>query len=183
MISVPQPRTVVAIVLSRGAMRYTFMSDFLTDEIKAAIAPKGRTLLITIGNPLRADDGLGPFVGESVNFKSSECRVINAYTTPENIAQTAINFRPEKIVLLDAAHFGGRPGELRIIPLEHINQAAVISTHSFPLSVTFSVVREDTGAELVALGVEPASMEYEEGLTPAVKESALRLIEYFNSME
>jgi len=42
------------------------MSEFLTDEIKAAIAPKGRTLLITIGNPLRFDDGVGPFVGEQV---------------------------------------------------------------------------------------------------------------------
>ena len=159
------------------------MSNFLTDEIRAAIAPKGRTLLITIGNPLRADDGLGPFVGEQVRFKFPGHSVINAYTTPENIAQTAIDFKPEKIVLLDAARFGGRPGELRIIPLERINQAAVISTHSFPLSVTFSVVREDTGAELVALGVEPASMEYGEGLTPAVKESALSLIQYFNNIE
>ncbi len=159
------------------------MSTSLTEEIKAAIAPKGRTLLITIGNPLRADDGVGPFVGEQVRFKSSEHSVINAYTTPENIAQTAIDFKPEKIILLDAAHFGGRPGELRLIPLEHINQAAVISTHSFPLSVTFSVVREDTGAQLVALGVEPGSMEFKEGLTPAVKESALSLIEYFNNIE
>ena len=157
------------------------MSNFLTDEIKNAIAPKGRTLLITIGNTLRADDGLGPFVGERVKFKTPDCQVINAYTTPENIAQTAIDFKPEKIILLDAAHFGGRPGELAIIPLDLINQQTVISTHSFPLSVTFSIVREDTGAELVALGVEPASMEYEEGLTPEVKESALILIEYFNN--
>ncbi|MFA6434779.1 MAG: hydrogenase 3 maturation endopeptidase HyCI [Elusimicrobiales bacterium] len=158
------------------------MSNFLTDGIKAAIAPKGRTLLITIGNSLRADDGLGPFVGEQVRCKNPAFLVINAYTTPENIAQTAIDFKPEKIILLDAAHFGGRPGEMRIIPLDLINRQTVISTHSFPLSVTFSIVKEDTGAELVALGVQPASMEYEEGLTPAVKESALSLIEYFSRM-
>jgi len=154
----------------------------LSAEIGAAIAPRGRTLLITIGNPLRADDGVGPFVGEQVRFKVPERRVINAYTTPENIAQSAIDFKPDKIILLDAARFGGRPGELKIIPLELISQHAVISTHSFPLSVTFSVVREDTGAELVAVGVEPGSMEFEEGLTPAVKESALSLIEYFNNV-
>ena len=158
------------------------MSNSLPDEIKAAIAPKGRTLLITIGNPLRGDDGVGPFVGEQVRFKDPGNGVINAYTTPENIAQKAIDLKPEKIILLDAAHFGGRPGEIRIIPLELINQQTVISTHSFPLSVTFSVVKEDTGAELVAFGVQPASMEYEEGLTPAVKEAALILIEYFNNI-
>ena len=155
----------------------------LSAEIGAAIAPRGRTLLITIGNPLRADDGVGPFVGEQVRFKDPERRVINAYTTPENIAQTAIDLKPDKIILLDAACFGGRPGELRIIPLELIDKQTVISTHSFPLSVTFSVVKEDTGAELVAIGIEPGSMEFEEGLTPAVKESALRLIEYFNNID
>ncbi len=155
----------------------------LSIEIRAAIAPRGRTLLITIGNPLRADDGLGPFVGENVRFKSPDCRVINACTTPENIAQTAIDLKPDKIILLDAAYFGGRPGELRIIPLELIDKQTVISTHSFPLRVTFSIVKEDTGAELVAIGIEPGSMEFEEGLTPEVKESALRLIEYFNNIE
>jgi hydrogenase 3 maturation protease len=158
------------------------MSQFLTDEIKSAIAPRGRTLLITVGNPLRADDGVGPFVGGMVRFKIPGHKVINAFTTPENIAQAAIEFKPDKIILLDAAHFGGRPGELKIIPLEQISQHAVISTHSFPLSVTFSIVREDTGAELVALGVEPGSMEFEEGLTHEVKESALSLVGYFNNI-
>lgn len=154
----------------------------LSTEVRAAIAPRGRTLLVTIGNPLRADDGLGPFVGGQVRFKVPEHRVINAYTTPESIAQSAIDFKPDKIVLLDAARFGGRPGELKIIPLEQVDRHAVISTHSFPLSVTFSVVREDTGAELVVIGMEPGSVEFEEGLTPAVKESALSLIEYFNNI-
>jgi len=154
----------------------------LSAEVRAAIAPKGRTLLITVGNPMRADDGVGPFVGEKVVFKNPECGVINAYTTPENIAQTAIDFKPDKIILLDAAHFGGEPGEIKIIPLEDLGRHAVISTHSFPLSVTFSVVREDTGAEVTALGVEPGNMDLAEGLTPAVKESALNLIDYFNTI-
>jgi hydrogenase 3 maturation protease len=154
----------------------------LPAEIRAAIAPRGRTLLITIGNPLRADDGVGPFVGERVRFNNPDYSLINAGTTPENIAQTAINLKPGKIILLDAARFGGRPGELKIIPLEDISAQAVLSTHSFPLSVTFSIVREDTGAELVALGVEPGSMEFGEGLTPEVEKTALNLIEYFNNI-
>ncbi len=58
----------------------------------------------------------------------------------------------------------------------------MVSTHSFPLNVTFSIVREDTGADLVAIGVEPASMDFKEGLTPAVMETSLNLIEYFNSV-
>jgi len=155
----------------------------LSAEIGAAIAPRGTTLLITVGNPLRADDGLGPFVGERVTFRSPECRVINAYTTPENIAQSVIDLKPDKIILLDAARFGGRPGELKVIALDLIDRHTTLSTHSFPLGVTFSVVREDTGAELVVLGVEPGSVEFAEGLTPEVKKSALSLIGYFNTID
>ena len=153
----------------------------LSAEIRNAILPSGRTLLITVGNVLRADDGVGPFVGARVRFNRPEYRVINAFTTPENVAQNAIDFRPDKIVLLDAATFGGRPGDVRIIPLEDISRQAAVSTHSFPLSVTFSIVREDTGAELVALGVEPGSLDFKEGLTPEVERTALSLIECFNS--
>lgn len=154
----------------------------LPNDIKAALAPKGRTLLVTVGSTLRADDGVGPFVGENLRFAGEGRKVINAYTTPENIAQDAVNFKPDKIILIDAARFGGKPGEFRIIPLDKINQQTLLSTHSFPLSVTFSIIKEDTGAELVVLGIEPGSMDYAEGLTPEVKDSALSLIEYFNSI-
>lgn len=137
---------------------------------------------MTIGSPLRADDGVGPFVGENLRFSGESRKVINAYTTPENIAQTAINWKPDKIVLIDAARFGGKPGDFSVIPLEKINQQAALSTHNFPLSVTFSIIIQDTGAELVALGIEPGSMDYAEGLTPEVKDSALNLVEYFNNI-
>lgn len=154
----------------------------LPGDIRAAIAPKGRTLLVTVGSSLRADDGVGPFIGESLRVSGDALKVINAYTTPENIAQAAIAWKPDKIVVVDAARFGGKPGEFRIIPLDRVNQQTVMSTHSFPLSVTFSIIKEDTGAELVVLGIEPGSMDFAEGLTPEVKDSALNLVEFFNNI-
>lgn len=148
--------------------------------MKAALAPRGRTLLITLGSALRADDGLGPYVADRVRPSSPDLRLLDAGTTPENIAQTAIDWKPDKIILLDAAHFGGRPGELRVIPLEGINRQTVLSTHSFPLSVTFSVVREDTRAELVVVGVQARSLEYREGLCPEVEAAGAALAAYYN---
>jgi len=159
------------------------MSSSWTDEVKAALAPKGRTLVITLGSILRADDGVGPYVCARVNFSRPGLRLIDAGTTPENIAQTAIDWKPEKIILVDAAHFEGRAGEVRVIPLEDINQATVISTHSFPLSVTFSIVKEDTGAELVVVGVQAESLDYKEGLSPEVEETASNLAAYFNMID
>jgi len=150
--------------------------------VKAALAPRGRTLVITLGSILRADDGVGPYVCGKVRFSRPDLRLVDAGTTPENIAQTAIDWKPEKVILIDAAHFQGRAGELRVIPLEEINRRTVLSTHSFPLSVTFSIVKEDTGAELVVVGVQAKSLEYMEGLSPEVQETASKLAAYFNNI-
>jgi len=158
------------------------MLNTWTDEVKAALAPKGRTLVITLGSILRADDGVGPYVCANVKFKSPQLRLLDAGTTPESIAQTAIDWKPDKIILIDAAHFEGTAGEVRVIPLKAINQATVISTHSFPLSVTFSIVQEDTGAELVVIGVQAKSLDYQEGLCPEVAAAAAKLVNYFNSL-
>lgn len=138
--------------------------------------------MITLGSVLRADDGVGPYVCAHVKLQRGDMRLLDAGTIPENIAQTAIDWKPDKVILVDAAHFGGAAGELRVIPLEAINQATVISTHSFPLSVTFSIVREDTGAELVVVGVQAKSLDYKEGLSLEVKETALKLAHYFNNI-
>jgi hydrogenase 3 maturation protease len=158
------------------------MSPSWSDEVAAALAPKGRTLVITLGSTLRADDGVGPYVCSHVKFKRPDLKLLDAGTTPENIAQTAINWKPDKIILVDAAHFKGRAGEVRAIPLSAIDQAMPLSTHSFPLSVTFSIVKEDTKAELAVVGIQAKSLDYKEGLSPEVEESGRKLVDYFNSL-
>jgi len=158
------------------------MSNSWNAEVREALSPKGRTLFITLGSALRADDGLGPYLAERVRFSRPDLRLLDAGTTPENIAKTAIDWKPDKVVLLDAAHFGGSPGELRVIPLEAINRQTVLSTHSFPLSVTFSIVREDTGAALVVVGVQAGSLEYKEGLSPEVEAAGAELAAHLNAL-
>ena len=156
------------------------MSPSWNNEAAAALAPKGRTLVVTLGSTLRADDGVGPYVCEHVKFNRPDLLLLDAGTTPENIAQTAINWKPDKVIVVDAAHFNGTAGEVRVIPLEAINQAMPISTHSFPLSVTFSIIKEDTGCELAVVGVQAKSLDYREGLSPEVEKTAIELAEYFN---
>ena len=114
--------------------------------MSAALAPGGRTLVVTLGSALRADDGVGPFVAGLVKFKNPAFCLIDAGTTPENITHDAINFKPDKIIIIDAARFGGSAVELAVIPLDKINQHTVISTHSFPFGVIFSIIKQDTGA-------------------------------------
>ncbi len=159
------------------------MSNSWTEEVARALAPRGRTLVITLGSGLRADDGVGPSVFSRLKPRRADLRFMNGGTVPENIAQTAIDWKPDKIILIDAADFGGAAGEVRVIPLEAVNRQVVLSTHSFPLSVTFSIVKEDTGAELAIVGVQVKSLEYKEVLSPEVEETASKLAQYFNNID
>jgi hydrogenase 3 maturation protease len=97
------------------------MSNLLNEEVLSALRPEGRTVMITIGNSLRADDGVGPFIGRRI-ADQKDFLVLNALMNPEDIVEDAIAYRPGKIVVIDAADFGGSPGEIRTIPLDQIQR-------------------------------------------------------------
>ena len=139
-------------------------------------------MLMTLGNSLRGDDGVGPFIGENINCKAEDFKIINAYTTPENMVFPIVDFKPDKIIVVDAANFGGLPGEVRKIPPDKISKYSAISTHSFPLEVIFGIILEDTKASLNIIGVQPKKMDYVEGLTIEVEKAALKIIDYYNKI-
>lgn len=156
------------------------MRSAWNEQVAAALAVKGRTLVITLGNPLRADDGLGPLVYRLAAPVNSLVKVLDGGTTPENLSRPAVEFKPDKIIVVDAAHFGGEPGELRALPLRELDGGAAISTHSVPLSLIFTVMARETGAELVVVGVQAASLEPVEGLSPRVEAAAIALAAHFS---
>lgn len=139
-------------------------------------------MVITIGNPLRADDGVGPFIGEQVADHDG-LLVLNALMNPEDIVEDAIGYKPEKMIVIDAADFGGVPGEIRIIPLDQLQHYTVLSTHYFPIHVSLGLIREETGAELVILGIQPASVEFGDPMSEEVRQTARLVIEYLNNPE
>ncbi len=166
------------------AQLITCMLNSLTDNsVEKVLKLEGRTLLVTLGNSLRGDDGVGPFIGESIKRKAEDFKVINAYTTPENIVSPVVDFKPDKLIVIDAANFGGLPGEVRVIPLDKISKYRALSTHSFPLEIIFGIILEDTKASLSILGVQAKKMDYVEGLSSEVEKAALNIIDYYNRIQ
>ena len=155
------------------------MSSSLNREILSALRPEGRTVIITIGNSLRADDGVGPFIGRKVPDRDG-LLVLDALMNPENIVEDAIAYQPGKMIVIDAADFGGAPGEIRVIPLDQLQHYTVLSTHHFPVHVSLGIIREETGADLTILGIQPASVEFGEAMSAEVRETAQTVIDYLN---
>jgi len=76
-----------------------------------------KTVVIGVGNELKADDGIGLRVAKQLQqdgLQNKETMIIPA-DVPENWIQPIAKFRPELLVLVDTADFRGKAGEIRAI--------------------------------------------------------------------
>ncbi|AAB85241.1 coenzyme F420-reducing hydrogenase, delta subunit homolog [Methanothermobacter thermautotrophicus str. Delta H] len=140
------------------------LSDFLTDC--------RRLLVLTVGNELRSDDGLGPYLASLIQEAMEERGhlVINAGTVPENFTGKIRSERPSHILIVDAVEMREEPGTVRLIERDSISEYS-ISTHAMPLSFLVRYL-EDQGAYRIALmGVQPENLEFGTGLSPAVEDA------------
>lgn len=153
----------------------------LTDEVKEVLSPirGGITLIITVGNTFRSDDGVGPYIARNVKIKNENTVVLNVEDQPENAIDQAVSIKPCKTVIIDAADFFGKVGEARVIPQENIPDTT-LSTHTFPIKVITKILEEDTGSKISFIGIQPRSAAMGEGLCDEVKQTADEIIEFIS---
>jgi len=154
----------------------------MTEAAKVlASLKKKRLVVLCVGNVLRQDDGAGPFVAGLLK-KAANSLVIDGGQTPENSVSKITGFKPETLLLVDAADFGGKPGEITLISEAEIDGSAV-STHGLPLSMlTRYLKREIAGLEVVIAGIQPEKRDFGEDMCPAVKTSAEKLADTINEI-
>ena len=127
-------------------------------------------LVMCIGNPIGGDDALGPYIARKL--KKLNIDVINSCTTPENYTSIVKKINPKKLILIDAADMGLKPGEIRIIPKEKIG-VMTISTHGIPASVLMNYL-EKYVKEIFLIGIQPKNMSGEMNIK--IKEKADLLV-------
>ena len=87
----------------------------------------------------------------------------------------AIKLKPGKVVIIDAADFGGHTGENQAYWKKDISDTS-LSTHSFSLNILAAIIEEETDAEVFFLGIQPASIQWSEGLSEPIKSTAREII-------
>jgi hydrogenase 3 maturation protease len=149
----------------------------LSKAVKALFKPlpEKLTLIITIGNPFRSDDGVGPYLASRLK-PCRNLKVLDVADQPENFILDAIAFKPARIIIIDAANFGGKPGAARLIK-PHALSDKFFSTHALPLSAMAKIIKAETKAVVYILGIQAQSLEYKEGLSPSVQATADELVE------
>ncbi len=147
--------------------------EFLTGSRKIAI--------LGIGNDLRTDDGLGPFIVNNLETKHSDVFIENVGSVPEAFARPLAEFGAERVIMVDAADMRKPVGHVELVTKDRIAGIA-ISTHSMPLSFLMQYLEDSTGGKTILLGVQPQNIQFGEGLTPIVDEIARKLISTIDSI-
>ena len=151
------------------------MLNSLTGDVSDVLKPgPGLDLFLTVGNSFRSDDGVGSYLASQL--KELPVRLLDAGQTPENIIEDAVALKPARVIILDAADFGGKPGEMRVIPEEAIPETT-LTTHMVPMNVVSRLITESTGARIFFIGIQPKTVAFGESLSPEVRKAADAIVE------
>lgn len=141
------------------------------------IAGLDKTLLISLGNSLRRDDGVGPYLaGQLANIPGVQ--IENAGDRPERAIDFVCAYQPQQVLFIDAADFGAKPGSVRVIKAEELSNRC-LSSHRLPLPALIDWIESEHPVSCRCLGIQAGSMQIGEGLTPEVAETADKLINWF----
>ncbi len=137
----------------------------MIEELQKRLKGK-RTLILGIGNTMRGDDGVGPALIERLQGKVS-ATLIDGGEVPENYLGPIEAAKPEVVLIVDAADLKAQPGDAALIELEQLAQTG-ISTHNASLGLFASVVKQLTGADILALAVQPKHNSFGTGISEEV---------------
>lgn len=133
-----------------------------------------RTLIVGIGNILKADDGAGPLVCEQLGRAKVCADLIDAGTVPENYIQPIIKKAPQNLLVIDAIDFGASPGTIKIFELEQLN-SHTISTHTLSPRLFADMVCQYIKLDVYFVGIQPAQIQLGQSISSQVSQAVQRL--------
>ncbi len=129
--------------------------DPLAETLERRIKDARRLAIVGIGDELIPPDRLGMYAAREIGEQEIPgVRIFFAGMVPESITGPLRRYQPVHVIFLDAADTGARPGTVAVIEPEWI-QADLVSTHVLPLSVVMDYIRQETGAGVTLLGIQP----------------------------
>lgn len=147
------------------------LGDFLADCDKLVV--------LGVGNELKSDDGVGPFIIKKLkeeNIENKNLLFIDAKTVPENFTGKIRKEKPTHLIIVDACLMDSNPGDMQIVNKYEFANIG-ISTHSMSLSFFVRYLEKDTEIRIIFVGIEPETMEWGEKPTSKVEKSANEFIE------
>jgi len=130
---------------------------------------KGRVAILGVGNPLRGDDGAGPYLIEQLKGQVSAI-LLNCEEVPENFLGKIVESQPDSILIIDAIDLGMTPGASAILEEDEL-EGTSWATHHASLRLFTNCLKADTKANVLILGIQPKSTEFGSNISVEVKET------------
>ncbi|KZX13110.1 hydrogenase maturation peptidase HycI [Methanobrevibacter oralis] len=138
-----------------------------------------KLIVLGVGNVLKCDDGVGPFIIKKLKDEGIETKkimFIDAETVPENFTGKIKKEKPSHLIIVDACLMDRQPGEIKIVN-KHDFANIGISTHSMSLSFFVRYLEKDGDYRIIFVGIEPESMDYADKPTCVVENAAYEFID------
>ncbi|MCL2479599.1 MAG: hydrogenase 3 maturation endopeptidase HyCI [Treponema sp.] len=146
------------------------MSD-IRGLLAGVLAGAGKVAVLGCGSLMRGDDAAGQLIAERLSGLDGNAKAFCGSSAPENFTGEIKRFCPDELLIIDAAELGKKPGTAELILPENVT-GATFSTHMLPLKVMLDYLHRETGCRVHLLGIQAASLEFADGLTPDVAAAA-----------
>jgi hydrogenase maturation protease HycI len=135
--------------------------------------------IVGIGSELRSDDAIGGMVARRLKSRlpgRETLLVLETGAVPESFTGVLRRFRPDLVLMVDAADLGVEPGGVEIVLWQEVGGFSA-SGHALPVSVVAGFLRAELGCDLYLVGVQPGSLEFLGKMTKEGKRGVRRVVE------
>lgn len=145
-----------------------------------------KTVVLAVGNISKGDDAAGIVCAEKLQKlmrgkARSRLKILLGHEMPENLTGKIRKFRPDLVLILDAAQGIHKPGTVFIVEKNQIRDEGV-SSHQISLALLLSYLEETVGCKVIVLGIQPFKLGEGTVLSPRIEKSAHKLAEYLASL-
>ena len=152
--------------------------------LNEAFVRNARVAVVGVGSELCRDDEAGLYlvdclakrIGLTVGEAGDRLLLVKGGPAPENFTGIIKAFRPDLLLVVDAAYLELPAGSIQILPEERATGLS-FSTHMLPLPMMLAYLKLECACETCLVGIQPATTEQGLGMTPRVKEGAELLAE------
>jgi hydrogenase 3 maturation protease len=133
--------------------------------------------VVGIGQELCGDDGAGVAVVRRLGQLLEEGEsvlLLEAGPAPENASGALRRFRPDRVLLVDTALFGGEVGDVAWLPVEELEGFSG-SSHTLPLGILASYLSERLECPVALLGIQPGGNHFDTPISAAVERAAVEI--------
>jgi hydrogenase 3 maturation protease len=130
----------------------------------------GKVMILGVGNKLRRDDGVGPYLIEQLEGRV-DAVLLDCGEVPENYLGKIAEIHPDNIVIIDAVGLGASPGAVALLNNDEL-VGKNWSTHHASLKLFTNYLKADIGSNIFIIGIQPKSTDYGSILSVEVKKTA-----------